>query len=184
MPRRPRKQPDDHIRLLKFLRRESSLTTESNASRSPDLIRGMGLGSAVALNMIEMIGVGPFITLPLIVAAMGGEQALLGWVLGALFMVCDGMLWAELGAAMPETRRIVLLPQENLRSQPVGAIGFVSFYMAAHLQRAAIHRIRMHWPGPLRWILVSRLTADPRPAQFPCVRAPWLQRSAHCVSRM
>ncbi|MGC2671995.1 MAG: amino acid permease, partial [Candidatus Acidiferrum sp.] len=62
----------------------------------------MGLGSAVALNMIDMIGVGPFITLPLIVAAMGGPQALLGWVLGALFTMCDGMVWAELGAAMPE----------------------------------------------------------------------------------
>ena len=78
------------------------MTTESNSSRSPDLIRGMGLGSAVALNMIDMIGVGPFITLPLIVAAMGGPQALLGWVLGALFTMCDGMVWAELGAAMPE----------------------------------------------------------------------------------
>jgi basic amino acid/polyamine antiporter, APA family len=62
----------------------------------------MGLGSAVALNMIDMIGVGPFITLPLIVAAMGGPQALLGWLLGALFTMCDGMVWAELGAAMPE----------------------------------------------------------------------------------
>ena len=62
----------------------------------------MGLGSAVALNMNDMIGVGPFITLPLIVAAMGGPQALLGWVLGALFTMCDGMVWAELGASMPE----------------------------------------------------------------------------------
>ncbi len=62
----------------------------------------MGLGSAVALNMNDMIGVGPFITLPLIVGAMGGPQALLGWVLGALFTMCDGMVWAELGASMPE----------------------------------------------------------------------------------
>ena len=42
----------------------------------------MGLGSATALNMIDMIGVGPFITMPLVVSAMGGPQALLGWIAG------------------------------------------------------------------------------------------------------
>jgi APA family basic amino acid/polyamine antiporter len=61
----------------------------------------MGLASATALNMIDMIGVGPFITMPLMVGAMGGPQAMLGWVVGALFAVCDGLVWAELGAAMP-----------------------------------------------------------------------------------
>ena len=52
--------------------------------------------------MLDMIGVGPFITLPLILAAMGGPQAMLGWVCGAALAVCDGLVWAELGAAMPE----------------------------------------------------------------------------------
>jgi len=51
--------------------------------------------------MIDMIGVGPFITIPLIVSAMGGPQAMLGWVLGAFLAICDGLVWAELGAAMP-----------------------------------------------------------------------------------
>jgi APA family basic amino acid/polyamine antiporter len=68
---------------------------------SPQLIRGMGLGSATSLNMLDMIGVGPFITMPLIVTAMGGPQAMLGWILGAGFAICDGLVWAELGAAMP-----------------------------------------------------------------------------------
>ena len=65
------------------------------------LIRGISVGSATALNMIDMIGVGPFITIPLIVSAMGGPQAMLGWILGAIFAMCDGLVWAELGAAMP-----------------------------------------------------------------------------------
>jgi APA family basic amino acid/polyamine antiporter len=69
--------------------------------QSPKLIRGIGLGGATALNMIDMIGVGPFITIPLVVSAMGGPQALLGWLLGALLAICDGLVWAELGAAMP-----------------------------------------------------------------------------------
>ena len=73
----------------------------STITDSSRLIRGIGLGSATALNMIDMIGVGPFITIPLIVAAMGGPQAMLGWVLGAVLAICDGLVWAELGAAMP-----------------------------------------------------------------------------------
>ena len=52
--------------------------------------------------MLDMIGVGPFITLPLLLSAMGGPQAMLGWILGALLALCDGLVWAELGAAMPE----------------------------------------------------------------------------------
>ena len=66
------------------------------------LPRSLGLKGAVALNMLDMIGVGPFITLPLLLGAMGGPQAMLGWVLGAGLALCDGLVWAELGAAMPE----------------------------------------------------------------------------------
>ncbi len=65
------------------------------------LIRGMGLWGATALNMIDMIGVGPFITMPLVIAAMGGPQALLGWIAGALLAVCDGLVTAELSASLP-----------------------------------------------------------------------------------
>src|SRR5713101_7090575 len=77
------------------------MSTVSESVESPKLIRGIGLGGATALNMIDMIGVGPFITMPLVVAAMGGPQALLGWIVGALLAICDGLVWAELGAAMP-----------------------------------------------------------------------------------
>src|SRR5271165_1608484 len=66
------------------------------------LTRQVSFGSALSLNMMNMIGVGPFITLPLVVIAMGGPQAMLGWVLGALIAVCDGLVWAELGAMMPQ----------------------------------------------------------------------------------
>jgi basic amino acid/polyamine antiporter, APA family len=73
----------------------------AQADSSRTLIRGIGVGSATALNMIDMIGVGPFITMPLIITAMGGPQAMVGWMLGALFAICDGLSWAELGAALP-----------------------------------------------------------------------------------
>ncbi len=71
------------------------------AAEQPQVIRGVGLTGATMLNMIDMIGVGPFITIPLMIAAMNGPQAMLGWVLGAALVMCDGLVWAELGAAMP-----------------------------------------------------------------------------------
>ncbi len=52
--------------------------------------------------MIDMIGVGPFVTIPLMVATMHGPQAMVGWILGAVLVVCDGLVWAELGAALPQ----------------------------------------------------------------------------------
>ena len=67
------------------------------------LIRGVGTMGATALNMIDMIGVGPFITMPLIIAAMGGPQAMIGWIVGAVLVACDGLVWAELGASMPKS---------------------------------------------------------------------------------
>ena len=75
---------------------------ETRPEGEPQLHRSLTLPGAVALNMLDMIGVGPFITLPLILAAMGGPQAMLGWILGAGLALCDGLVWAELGAAMPE----------------------------------------------------------------------------------
>jgi basic amino acid/polyamine antiporter, APA family len=75
--------------------------TPSIGQSSSKLVRGLSLSQATTLNIIDMIGVGPFITIPLIVTAMGGPQAMLGWILGAFFAICDGLVWAELGAAMP-----------------------------------------------------------------------------------
>ncbi len=75
--------------------------SEPGATESKGLIRGLGQFSAVALNMSQMVGIGPFITIPLIIAAMGGPQAAAGWVAGAVLAICDGLVWAELGAAMP-----------------------------------------------------------------------------------
>src|SRR4051812_48537926 len=72
-------------------------TENDSVAAEPRLIRGVGLAGATTLNMIDMIGVGLFITLPLIVAAMGGPQAMIGWVVGAVLVVCDGLVWAELG---------------------------------------------------------------------------------------
>ena len=67
----------------------------------PHLPRRFGLVQATALNMINMIGIGPFITIPLLLTALGGPQAMLGWIVALVIVICDGMVWSELGAAMP-----------------------------------------------------------------------------------
>ena len=78
-----------------------STTAPTSPNSGATLIRGLGLKEATAANVVEMVGIGPFITIPFLLTAMGGPQALLGWVVGALLAVGDGLVWAELGAAMP-----------------------------------------------------------------------------------
>src|SRR5690242_2054919 len=69
----------------------------------PHLLRRFGLLQATALNMTNMIGIGPFITIPLLMSALngGGPQAMLGWVVAVVIAMADGLVWSELGAAMP-----------------------------------------------------------------------------------
>jgi len=97
---------------------ESELLSSSPAQ--PHLAREVGLREATALNMIDMIGVGPFITMPLIVHAMGGPQAMLGWILGAFFAMCDGQVWAELGASMPEAGGSYAYLKQSFGAQKLG----------------------------------------------------------------
>jgi APA family basic amino acid/polyamine antiporter len=95
---------------------------ERTSSAAPQLAREIGLREATALNMIDMIGVGPFITMPLIVHAMGGPQAMLGWILGAFFAMCDGQVWAELGASMPQAGGSYQYLKESYGAKKLGRL--------------------------------------------------------------
>ena len=79
------------------------MTTPVSGADQPHLQRRLGLLQATALNMSNMVGVGPFITIPLLMGTIngGGPQAMLGWIVGLLIAIPDGLVWAELGAAMP-----------------------------------------------------------------------------------
>jgi basic amino acid/polyamine antiporter, APA family len=99
-----------------------SLAPENAQPGSPTLARDVGLREATALNMIDMIGVGPFITIPLIIHAMHGPQAMLGWVLGALLAMCDGLVWAELGASMPQAGGSYQYLKESYGAQKLGRL--------------------------------------------------------------
>jgi amino acid transporter len=86
------------------------------------LERGFGLLHATALNMSNMVGVGPFITIPLIIASMGGPQCMLGWLLGSILAICDGLIWAELAAAMPGSGGTYLYLREAFRDTRWGRL--------------------------------------------------------------
>jgi amino acid transporter len=68
---------------------------------SPQLQRGLNTLHATSLNVSNMLGAGPFITIPLLLGAMAGPQGMIGWLLAMLIVMCDGLVWAELGAAFP-----------------------------------------------------------------------------------
>jgi len=77
--------------------------TNPSGAEQAHLQRRLGLLQATALNMSNMVGVGPFITIPALMGTLngGGPQAMLGWIVGLLIAIPDGLVWAELGAAMP-----------------------------------------------------------------------------------
>src|SRR5271165_3663119 len=83
--------------------RRCAISSEDSdqSGASPHLLRRFSLLQATALNMTNMIGIGPFITIPLLMSALGGPQAMLGWVVALAIAIPDGLIWGELGAAMP-----------------------------------------------------------------------------------
>lgn len=65
------------------------------------LIRGVGLRGAISINLISIIGIGPLITIPLVLGSLHGPLSIAGWALGAVLALCDGLVWAELGSMFP-----------------------------------------------------------------------------------
>src|SRR5437763_3985912 len=91
-------------------------------NEGPHLLRRFGLVQATALNMSNMIGVGPFITIPLLMSALGGPQAMLGWIVAVLIAIPDGMVWSELGAAMPGSGGSYLYLREGYGRETFGRL--------------------------------------------------------------
>ncbi|MBK0379056.1 APC family permease [Mucilaginibacter segetis] len=66
-----------------------------------NLSRRLSLAQATAINMTDMVGIGPFITLPMVISMMNGPYFLYAWLAGAILSFIDAMVWSELGAAFP-----------------------------------------------------------------------------------
>src|SRR5436853_1796886 len=99
----------------------------ASESRNPEkegahLVERFGALQGTALNMSNMIGVGPFITIPLLMSALGGPQAMLGWIVAVLIAIPDGMVWSELGAAMPGSGGSYLYLREGYGRETFGRL--------------------------------------------------------------
>jgi amino acid transporter len=140
------------------------------------LRRQLSFLQAVSLNMAMMVGIGPFITIPTFLATLGGPHAMLGWLLGAVVALADGLVWSELAAAFPgsggtyhfydaiygasRVGRLLkfLFVWQFLFSAPLevatGAIGLAQYvgYLWPVLKQAA-----WHWQAATAWPLLGRL---------------------------
>ena len=67
------------------------------------MIRGVGLRSAIAINVATIVGAGPLITIPLVVVAMHGSLSVWPWIAGAAIALCDGLVYAELASRFPRS---------------------------------------------------------------------------------
>lgn len=143
----------------------------------------MGLAQATALAITDMVGIGPYITIPLLIATMGGPQAMLGWLVGGVLAVCDGLVWAELGAAMPQAggsynylreafgpRGVgrwlsFLMVWQIIFSAPLsvasGSIGFANYlhFLAPNLSGWQVHGTAAVFPLVLVLLLYRRIGA-------------------------
>jgi fructoselysine transporter len=97
---------------------------------APELKRRLGLAPAIALNMGQMCGAGPFITIPAMIVVMGGPQAYVGWLLGALLALCDGLVWAELGASLPGSGGTYIYLREAFGKHTGGLLPFLFVWTA------------------------------------------------------
>ncbi len=97
-----------------------------SAIRNPEvpavLPRRLGLLQSSALNMANMVGAGPFITIPLMLETMHGPQAMIGWFVGLLIALCDGLVWSELSVAMPSSGGTYLYLQQAFNPQRFGRL--------------------------------------------------------------
>ena len=125
---------------------------QAGPSASPDLPRRFGLLHATALNMTNMIGVGPFITIPALMSAMNGPQAMLGWLVALIIAMADGLVWSELGAALPGSGGSYHYLREGFGRETFGrAMAFLfiwQFMLSGPLEIASFRQyVRYLWPA-------------------------------------
>jgi amino acid transporter len=132
----------------------------------PALPRRLGVFNATTVNMSNMVGIGPFITVPIILATLGGPHSYLAWLVGAVIALADGLVVAELGAALPAAGGNYVFLREGFGPTRMGrllAFLFVwQILFAGPLEIASgniglVQYLRVFWPSMTE--LQSSLTA-------------------------
>jgi amino acid transporter len=93
------------------------------------LDRSLGLLQATSANLLMMVGVGPFLTIPFMLSAMHGPHILYAWLAGAVLALCDGLVYAQLGAALPGSGGPYVYLREAYRPFGLGPLmGFLFIF--------------------------------------------------------
>ena len=125
-------------------------------SSPPQLERRLGVLNATSINMSNMVGIGPFIAIALILKTLGGPQAYLAWVVGAVIAIADGLVVSELGAALPAAGGTYVFLREGFGSKTWGrmlAFLFVwQILFAGPLEIASgniglVQYLKVFWPA-------------------------------------
>jgi amino acid transporter len=146
--------------------------------------RAIDLRGAISINVITMIGIGPLVTIPLVIAALGGPLALIGWVAGAIVALCDGMVWAELSSQFPGSGGTYVYLRDVFGAEGLGralaflfnwqfllyapcllASGYIGFanyaaYLYPPLANGALHDLTAVAIGGITMLLLYRRTSQ------------------------
>ncbi|MFM7103522.1 MAG: APC family permease [Verrucomicrobiota bacterium] len=117
---------------------------------APALERRLGLLPATALNMANMLGAGPFITLSTVMSALGGPQSMLGWLVALVIAIPDGMIWSELGASLPGSGGTYRYLREGFGPRTWGRL--MAFLFLAQLLVSGPLEIASAYIGFLRYL--------------------------------
>src|SRR6516165_2514952 len=154
---------------------------------TPGLRRELGLLQATSLAITDMVGIGPYITIPLLLATMGGPRAMLAWFVGALIAFCDGLVWAELGAALPKAGGSYNYLREAFG--PHGPGRWLSFLMVWQIVFSAPLSVAsgsIGFANYLRYLLPGLSTPGERvvAAAFPLLLVALLYRRIGAIGRL
>ena len=154
---------------------------------TPGLRRELGLLQATSLAITDMVGIGPYITIPLLLTTMGGPRAMLAWFVGALIAFCDGLVWAELGAALPKAGGSYNYLREAFG--PQGAGHWLSFLMVWQIVFSAPLSVAsgsIGFANYLRYLLPGLSATEERAvaAAFPLLLVVLLYRRIGAIGKL
>ena len=162
------------------------MATTSN-TEPQHLDRGLGLLQAISANILVMIGIGPFLTIPFMLSAMGGPHIVYAWIAGAVLALCDGLVYAQLGAALPGSGGPYVYLREAYKPFGLGSLmGFLFIFQMMLVAPLSIASGAVGFADYLRffWTSMGSRTHDVAAAAVAAGMTALLYRNIRDVGRL
>jgi len=163
------------------------VTANRTLTESPHLDRGLGLLQATSANILVMIGIGPFLTIPFMLQSMGGPHILYAWLAGAVLALCDGLVYAQLGAALPGSGGPYVYLREAYRPFGLGPLmGFLVIFQVMLVAPLSIASGAVGFADYLRfyWTMMGAATHNAVAAAVSIGMTALLYRNIRDVGRL